>query len=152
MTQLVKRGRNGNMGLFPPLRNDFWNNRLSIPRLFDFDEDFFNETAPPVNISETNKTFQLELSVPGMKKEDFKIEMEDRVLTISSEKEEERKEEDKNYRRMEFSCSSFTRSFTLPDNVDENNIHAKYSNGMLEVTLPKKEATISQQKKEISVS
>lgn len=156
MTQLTKKRRNGNGGLFPSLRNDFFNNGLFTPRLFNFDEDFFDGngglSAPPANITESNKDFKLDLSVPGMKRDDFQVDVEDGVLTISSEKEEEKKEEDKNYMRREFSYNSFCRTFNLPENVDENNINAKYENGMLQVTIPKKEITVSKPKKKISVS
>jgi HSP20 family protein len=154
MTQLTTRKRNGNGGLFPSLRDDLFSNRFFLPRLFDFEDDFFSKgiTAPPANINETDKEFQLDLSVPGMKRGDFKIDVDNGVLTISSEKEEEKKDEDKNYSRREFSYSSFSRSFTLPDNVDENNINARYDNGMLQITVPKKEVTVSKPKKQISVA
>jgi HSP20 family protein len=153
MTQLTKRRRNGNSGLFPTLRNDFLMSGFFPPRLFDFDEDLFTGgiSSPPANIHETNKEFQLDLSVPGMKRDDFKVDVEDGVLTISSEKEEEKEDKDKNYRRREFSYSSFSRTFTLPENVDENNINAKYDNGMLHVTIPKKEVSMSKPKKQITV-
>jgi HSP20 family protein len=152
MTQLAKR-RNGNGGLFPSLRNDFLTNRFLTPDLFDFDDDFFNNgmAIPPANIIENNNHYKLDLSVPGMKRDDFKVDVEDGILTISSEKKEEKNEDDKNYRRREFSYSSFSRSFTLSDNMDENNINAKYDNGMLQITIPKKEVTVSKPKKEISI-
>lgn len=152
MTQLVKRGHNGN-SLFPSLRNDFLTNRF-FDGLFDFDSDLFNtgSSIPPVNISETKGTFIVDLSVPGMAKEDFKVDIEDNILTVSSKRKEEKTENDKNFKRCEFSYSSFSRSFTLPENVDENNISAKYNNGVLKLTIPKKEVTVSKSKKEISVS
>lgn len=150
MTQLTKKRRNGNGGLFPFLRNDFFR----TPRLFDLDEDFFDSdtSAPPANIRETDKEYKLDLSVPGMKRDDFDVDVENGVLTISSEKEEERNEDDKNFHRREFSYNSFSRTFTLPDNVDENNIGAKYDNGMLQVTIPKTETSISKPKKQIKVA
>lgn len=155
MTQLTKRRRNGNANAncFPLLRNDFLTSSLLTPRLFDFDTDLFTEglNAPLANITESNKEFKLDLSAPGMKRDDFKVNVEDGVLTISSEKEEEKKESDENFRRREFSYSSFSRSFTLPDNVNENDINAKYDNGMLHITIPKKEVSASKPKKEISV-
>ena len=153
MTELTKKRRNGNGGLFPSLGNDFLGNRFFTPRLFDFGDDFFNGSVapPPANINETNKEFQLDLSVPGMKRDDFKVDVENGILTISSEKEEEKNEDGKNCCRREFSYSKFSRSFSLPENIDENNINAKYDNGMLKVTIPKKEETISKPKKEIKV-
>jgi len=154
MTQLVNKLRNGNGGLFPWLKNDFFTNRFLSPRLFDFDDDFFSGaiSSPPVNITETNKDYLLDLSAPGMVRDDFKIDVENGVLTISSEKQEEKKNDDKNYRRQEFSYSSFCRTFALPDNVDENSINAKYDNGMLHLTIPKKEASVVKPKKKITVA
>src|SRR5687768_5201630 len=105
MTQLATRKkRNGNGSSFPSLHNDFFTNRFFTPRLFDFDEDFFEGSlsAPPANIVETDKEFKLDLSVPGMKRDDFKVDVEDGVLCICSEKEEENTDKDKNFRRREF--------------------------------------------------
>lgn len=153
MTELTKKRRNGNGGLFPSLRNDFLTNRFFTPRLFDFDDEFFTRNvAPPLaNINETNKEYQLDLSVPGMKRDDFKVDVDNGIITVSSEKEEEKNEEDKNYSRREFSYSKFSRSFSLPENADENNINAKYDNGILKVTIPKVQESISKPKKEIKV-
>lgn len=158
MTQVLEKRKNGNgnghRSTFPSLRNDFWTNRFFTPRLFDFDDDFFtgNISAPLANISETSKDFKVDLCVPGLKKEDFKIDIENGLLTVSSEKEEENKEEDKNFRRREFSYSSFSRSFQLPENVDEGNINAKYDNGVLQLTIPKKEIEAAKPKKQIKVA
>lgn len=148
MTQLTKR-RNGNE-LFPFLRNDFSVNRFFTSDLFDFDDDFFNATmtVPPANIAETNDDFRVNLSVPCMKIDDFKVDIKDGILIISSEKEEKSKE----YKHKEFSCSSFSRCFTLPDDADENNMNAKYDNEMLQITIPKKKVTVSKSKKKIAVS
>jgi HSP20 family protein len=157
MTQLLQKRKNGNGhahgSLFPSLRNDFWTNRFFSPALFDFDDDFFNGSmsTPPANISETEKEFKLELSVPGFKKEDFRIDIDNGTLTISCEKEEEAKEDNTNFRRREFSYSRFSRSFELPDNTDEGNITAKYDNGMLQLTVPKKDISSTKPKKEIKV-
>lgn len=147
MTLLQKR-KTGNGNLFPSLRNDFFPNRLFTPRLFDIENDLWNVNVntPPANVSETNKEYKIELSVPGLKKEDFNINIDNGFLTISSEKEEENREEDNNYSCREFSYSSFSRSFQLPENVNENNINAKYENGMLQLIVPKKEIGISKAK------
>lgn len=153
MTELTKTRRNGNGGSSHSLKNDFLTNRFFTPRLFDFDDEFFTRsiTPPLANINETNKEYQMDLSVPGMKRDDFKVDVDNGIITISSEKEEEKNEEDKNYSRCEFSYSKFSRSFTLPENADENNIKAKYDNGILKVTIPKVEESISKPKKEIKV-
>jgi HSP20 family protein len=94
----------------------------------------------------------LELAAPGMDKKDFKVNVENGTLTISAEKKEESKEEKKNYTRREYSYSSFSRSFRLPENCTAEKIDAKYDNGILRVTLPKKQMTLSQPAKEIKVS
>jgi len=98
-----------------------------------------NRFLPKVNIAEDEKSYQIELSAPGMNKEDFKIEVKDDVLTISTEKKEEKEEEGKNYTRREFSQTCFSRSFILPDSVDSGKIEAAYKNGILDLTIPKKE-------------
>jgi HSP20 family protein len=115
-----------------------------------FDE-FFNEfpafagkewnnwNFPPVNIHDTANAYHIELSVPGRTKEDFKINVENGLLTVSFEKKEEAKQEDYKTIRREFSYRSFKRSFNLDDNVDANNIQAKYENGLLKLLIPKKE-------------
>ncbi len=150
---LVKR-KNGerNNGWFPSLTSDIFTDRLFGPGLLDI-EDFWNGglRVPPANISETDKEFKIDLSAPDLKRDDFKVEVENGDLIISSEKEEEDKEEKKNYRRREFSYSSFERRFPLPENVMEDKINAKYSDGVLHVTIPKKETTSSKPKKAIQV-
>ena len=92
------------------------------------------------------------MAAPGLERKDFKVEVENGMLCISSEKEEESKEEKKNYTRREYSYNSFSRSFTLPDNSLPDKINAKYENGVLHITLPKKEVTVQKLAKEIKVS
>jgi HSP20 family protein len=100
-----------------------------------------NTTVPAVNVSENENDFQIEVAAPGMTKDDFKITLENDTLTISSEKKEEHNEKkDGQYTRKEFSYQSFSRSFTIPERiVDGDRISAKYNNGLLHITLPKKE-------------
>lgn len=152
MSVLVKRNRN----LFPTLVSDFLDTDLALrPSLFDFDGSFFKglrNNLPSVNITEDEKNFKFELAAPGLEKKDFKVETDNGTLTISSEKEKESKEEKENYFRKEFSYSSFSRSFQLPENSLPEQIDAKYENGILKLTLPKKEVTIAKPKKEIKVS
>lgn len=149
---LIQKRRNGNGSLFPSSRNDFMTNRFFTPGWFDLD-DFWNTGSNilPANISETDKEIRLDLCAPGLKKDDFKIHSENGVLTISSEKEEESKQEDKRYTRREFSYSGFSRSFQLPENIDEDHINAKYENGMLRLTIPKKETAAPAPKKQITI-
>jgi len=94
---------------------------------------------PAVNICETNDNYELEFNVPGRKKEDFKITVDKNILTVSFEKTEEQKEEKKQFIKREFITQSFKRSFTLDEKIDAEKIDAKYENGILMLTLPKKE-------------
>ncbi len=108
---------------------------------------------PAVNIIESDEGFALELAVPGRKKDDFAIEVNDGVLSISSEnKKEKNQSATKNYKRKEFVITSFKRSFTIPETIDENKINAAYQDGLLTITLLKKEEALPQPKRQIEVS
>lgn len=108
-----------------------------------FTDSFFNgrdlSLVPAVNICEAAGHFEIELAAPGLTKDDFKINLERRMLTIAVQKEQSTTEEQKRFSRREFSYGAFTRSFTLPDSADENAIQAKYNNGILVVEIQKKE-------------
>ena len=114
-----------------------------MPNLFD--DDFFpvlsNRTSsmPSVNIREDEKNFVLELAIPGIDKNDLKIDINEDVLTISSETQNETEENKNGYKRKEFSYSSFCRSFYIPENVNRDKIEANYKDGILSVGLPKQE-------------
>ena len=95
--------------------------------------------VPAVNITENKDEFMVSLAIPGMKKEDFNIDIEGNMLTISSEKEESKEEKDEKQTRKEFNYSSFSRSFSLPDEVNMEKIDARYVDGVLKLSLPKKE-------------
>ena len=101
----------------------------------------YSGDVPSVNIIENEKDFLIELAAPGKSKSDFKIGLENQVLTISSEVNDENEEEKKNYTRREFVYNSFTRSFTLPKNIMHEKITADYKDGILRITLPKMEET-----------
>lgn len=94
---------------------------------------------PSVNIVETNDDYQLELNVPGRNKDDFKITIDKNILTVSFERKEEEKDENKKVIKREFITQSFKRSFTLDEKINADEIDAKYENGLLLLTLPKKE-------------
>ncbi len=112
-----------------------------------------NTTIPAVNIKVTENEFEVDMAAPGMKKEDFKIELNNSVLTISSERQIENEVKDgKNVTRQEFSYQSFSRSFTLPAIVETDQITAKYENGLLTVHIPKKEEAKPKPMKQIKVS
>jgi HSP20 family protein len=103
-----------------------------------------------VNIHESDNSFQLEFAAPGFEKTDFKINVENKHLTVSAEKKTEVNEKEKNYSRKEFALTTFSRSFTLPENADEESIKAEYKNGILFVEIPKL-AEAKKAVKEISV-
>jgi HSP20 family protein len=125
-------------------------NNSYLPSVFDgffgneyknwgYDSESFRSTLPSVNVKESEDGYELEVAAPGLKKDDFKINLEKDVLTISSEKKEE-KTDNKGYTRKEFSYTSFERSFTLPENkVDYDKVSAKYEDGVLRIGLPKRE-------------
>ncbi|MBI3883696.1 MAG: Hsp20/alpha crystallin family protein [Sphingobacteriales bacterium] len=94
---------------------------------------------PPVNISEQADAYHLEVSAPGLQKENFNIKLDGKLLTISAEKKEEIKDEAVKSIRKEFSSKSFKRTFTLDEKIEASNITARYENGILQVVLPKKE-------------
>ena len=99
-----------------------------------------NTTLPAVNIKDTPEHFVVEVAVPGMDKKDFKINLKENVLTISSERKKEEEKTEGSYTRREYSYQSFCRSFTLPNNiVDSDKISAKYENGELLISIPKRE-------------
>ena len=95
--------------------------------------------APSVDIAETDAAFEVQATVPGLSREDIKIDLEDGKLTISGARTLNKDDEGRNYRRVESAYGNFSRSFYLPENVDSDNIGAKYENGILLVTIPKKE-------------
>ncbi|MEO5789153.1 MAG: Hsp20/alpha crystallin family protein [Gelidibacter sp.] len=109
-------------------------------------------TLPAVNIKENSDEFYLEIAVPGMKKSDFNIDLDNKILSISSETKEEHEEKKDNYTRREFGYSSFKRTFTLPDTIEADKIKAEYKDGILTVHLPKREEAKEKPAKRISVS
>ncbi len=132
-----------NNNVFPSLMNEFFND--------DFGLDFFNRnySVPSVNSIENNDSFEIDLAVPGMKKEEFSIELNDKVLVISSESSNNI-ENDK-MRLNEFNFSSFQRSFRVPDSVDQDKIKANYKNGILKIKLPKRKESISKPNRVINI-
>jgi HSP20 family protein len=127
-----------------------------MPNLFD--DDFFsvskNSTSslPAVNIREDEKNYVLELAVPGLDKKDLKIDINEDVLTVSSETKNENEVSRDGYKRKEFSYSSFSRSFYIPENVNRDNIEANYKDGILKVEFPKQEEEKTKITREIKIS
>lgn len=140
-----------------PVLNDFFDTDrfFNMPYFDGGLQSFFgvdrSKRLPSVNVHETEKAYFIDVAAPGLKKSDFKIEIADGVLSISSEKEDTQETQTKDYMRKEFSYSSFSRSFTLPDDIVNDNIEAKYEDGVLKIEIPKKEVTVTKPKKTISV-
>ena len=136
----------------PSLFDRFFNSDLMDWNLTNFSEP--NTTLPAVNVKETVDSYILEHAVPGMNEKDFKIDFHNNVLSISSEKKEEtKKTEETGYTRREFCYQSFQRSFTVPRNdVDGDKISAKYTDGILNVILPKREEVKPKPAREIKIS
>lgn len=135
--ELAKRSE-----LFPTFFDDFFkpfNDWVGMGRSI---------TTPAVNIAEKKNHFEITVAAPGLTKNDFNIDIEGNMLTISCEKEERKEEKDERYTRKEYNYSSFSRSFTLPDEVIKDKIEAAYVDGVLHISLPKteqaKKAALSQ--------
>jgi HSP20 family protein len=151
----MKWNGNGNNHMFP-----------EFPSLFDdfLTRDLFQlpfrtasheHSVPAVNVKETDTAFELEMAAPGMEKKDFKVELEQDTLVISAQKENkaEEKSEDGKYSRKEFSYQSFRRAFNLPeDMVKSDEISANYKDGILHITVPKKEPVKPKLLKQISIT
>ncbi|RCW90806.1 Hsp20/alpha crystallin family protein [Winogradskyella arenosi] len=109
-------------------------------------------TLPQVNIKETADAFIVDMAVPGLKKSDFHIDLDNDLLSISTETKEENEHKDANYTRREFGYASFKRSFNLPESVDEDAINARYEDGILSILLPKKEEAKQKPVRNIEIS
>jgi len=134
----------------PSLFDRFFSNELDGWNRNNFSDT--NTTLPSVNIKENSDAFEVEVAVPGFEKSDFKIELNNDILTISSEKQmNEEVKEGERITKQEFSYQSFTRSFTLPELVDEEKISAKYENGILSISIPKKEEAKPKPLKQIEI-
>ena len=159
MSTLAKVSNNGGLTRTNP-------NRSSSLPMWSLIDDIFNGALPSVfsqnfntgmslpmvNIKETSDAYSVEMAVPGLKKSDFHIDLDNQVLSISTEKEEEHEHEEDNYTRREFGYSSFKRTFTLPETVDDGKIEAKYNEGILSIHLPKKEEAKQKPARSIKIS
>ena len=144
---LAKRTEN----YFPSIFDRFFNNDLMDWNLSNFSST--NTSLPAVNVRENENEFVIDVAAPGMGKNDFKINFQNNVLTISSEKKEEKEDKKETYTRKEFSYQSFQRSFTVAENtVDTEKINAKYNDGILHITLPKREEVKPKPMREIKIS
>ncbi len=157
METLVKR--NGFVPLltsaFMPSVNSFFDD-FATRDLMDLTDRSFStigSNLPSVNLKETDSKIEIELAAPGLKKEDFKVEVENNMISISSEKKEEKEETRKkdDFYRKEFNYQSFRRTFSLPEYADENKINANYKDGILHVDIAKKEGAKKKIAKTIAI-
>ncbi|WP_340066555.1 Hsp20/alpha crystallin family protein [Ascidiimonas aurantiaca] len=156
MNNLVSIPKNGSLAKSTP---DFpeWSRWIDsffssdLPSVFN---SGFNTgiTLPKVNIMETADAYQVEMAVPGMKKSDFQIDLDNQLLSISTEVKQEEENKNNAYTRREFSYASFKRTFSLPESVDDSKIKASYNDGILSIHLPKKEEARQKPARTIKIS
>jgi HSP20 family protein len=147
---LVRR-TNSNYPVFPSFFDNFFSRDL-----MDWNNQNYSNTdttLPAVNVKEDEDKFQIEVAAPGMNKDDFKVKLDNNMLTICSEKKAEKKEDDGKYSRREFSYQSFQRTFSLPQgHIQNDKISASYTDGILTIELPKREEVKPQPAKEIAIA
>ena len=148
----IRRKNRPTLGQFPSLGtllNDIWSEDMSSVLRSNFNEGI---TLPKVNIKESHESYELHMAVPGFKKDNFNISMENEELLISAEIKENNEETNDEFTRKEFGYASFRRSFILPDTVDGDKIKANYEDGILNVVLPKKEEAKPKPARTIKIS
>ncbi|WP_142785305.1 Hsp20/alpha crystallin family protein [Changchengzhania lutea] len=142
------------------------NSNANSPHLSTWLDDIFNRdlpsiftsnfntgiTLPKVNIEETADDFKVYVAVPGLKKSDFQIDLDNQLLSVSTQNQEENEHNERNYTRREFGYSSFKRTFNLPEIVNSDEIDAKYEDGILSIHLPKKEEAKQKPARSIKIS
>ena len=135
----IVKYRNGARGYYPSnmggLLERFFNDSL-------YDNTQVQNFIPDVDVLESDKTYELHLAVPGFNKNDFNLEVDDKLLTVSGERKFEEKQSNKTFKSVQTSYGSFQRTFTLPENIDATKIEAHYNNGILEVIVPKDETKV----------
>jgi HSP20 family protein len=136
---------------WPNLVDELFNDSY-LPGFFDCEDWKTSNNVPAVNVFEGKDDYRIEVAAPGLGKEDFKVSLDNDELTISSEKESKNESKEENILRKEFSYSSFKRTFTLPDSIQGEKIKASHKDGILTVTVPKKEEAKVKPVKEIRVS
>ncbi|MBN2805689.1 MAG: Hsp20/alpha crystallin family protein [Prolixibacteraceae bacterium] len=136
---------------FPSMLDSFFSRDLMDWNNLNFSNT--DTTIPAINVMEDNDKFEIEVAAPGMKKDDFKVKLENNLLTISSERKQEKTENEGKYSRKEFSYQSFQRSFSLPEgHVLSDKISARYENGILSIVLPKREEVKPLPPREIKIN
>lgn len=146
---LSNRNSNGNYSNVSNWLDDIFNRDLPSVFTSNFNTGM---SLPKVNIKETADAFIVEMAVPGLKKSDFRIDLDNQVLSISTETKEESEHKGENYTRREFGYSSFKRTFNLPESVNDEKIDANYKEGILSILLPKKEEAKQKPARSIKIS
>jgi HSP20 family protein len=141
--------------MYPKIKNPTflpgWRDDLFTGSFWPDAESKVGVSIPAVNVNEDENQFNIEVAAPGMDKKDFKLDLNHNVLTISSEKMEKKEDDNKKFTRREFRYSSFNRSFTLPNSVNEEGIKASYKEGILNISIPKKEEAKEKGPKHIEI-
>ena len=159
MSNLITTKKNGSMA-------NHNSNGLTFPTWSSWIDEVFNRdlpsfftsnfntgiTMPKVNIRETKSAYFVDMAVPGVKKSDFQIELDNEVLSIATEIQDKNDKQEDNFARREFGYASFKRSFSLPETVNEDDIKAEYNNGVLSIYLPKKEEAVQKPARSIQIS
>ncbi|MBC3846624.1 Hsp20/alpha crystallin family protein [Winogradskyella echinorum] len=146
---LTNTNSNSNFPLFSNWLDDIFNRDLPSVFTSNFNTGI---TLPKVNIKETADAFLVEMAIPGLKKSDFQVDLENQVLSISTEMKKENEQQEGNFTRREFGYSSFKRTFSLPESVNEDQINATYKDGILGILLPKKEEAKQKPPRTIKIS
>jgi len=149
MNSLVKRNDHRSPALWSDPFSRFFRNDL-----IDFWNMRMPDTVPSINISEEKDRYKVEVAAPGLKKEDMNIDVDGNLITISSEQRTETKGDtngDGHYSRREYNYSGFSRSFTMPENADPEGLKAKYSDGILCLTIPKKKQPVDKGPKKVNI-
>lgn len=160
MSNLITIPKNGSLARANKKKN------MSFPSMMNlFDDLFYGDlptvfssnfsegiSMPKVNIKESSDAFNIEMAIPGMKKSDFEINLDNNTLSISAKNEKTQNEDENGYTRREFSYSSFNRDFTLPETVDDSKIDAQYEDGILNIFLPKKDEAKQKPSRVINIS
>ncbi len=133
---------------WPNLIDEFFNDSY-LPRFFNWET---GQNMPAVNITEGKEDYKIDVAAPGLNKEDFKISLDNNVLSISSEKEVNNESKEENVLKREFSYSSFSRTFTLPETVNGDKIKATHKDGILSIVIPKRDEAKVRPVKEIKIS
>jgi HSP20 family protein len=132
------------------VKHSLWGNSL-LSDFFDDERLLSSSRAGAVNLKETEKSYDVEIAAPGFEKKDFNVSLDNGLLTVAAEKRTENEKKDEKYTHREFGYSSFSRSFNLPSNTNQENIDAHYAEGILKLSIAKTGATNGQRKKAIEI-